>query len=55
VEPVSTGTRITLTLEADVDAGPVTGLISRVLEPSLRRSNESSVSALGRTLADAHP
>jgi len=54
VEPTPAGTRITLTLEGQVDAGPATGLIARVLESSLRRGNETSVASLGRVLEAAH-
>lgn len=50
VEPTAIGTRVTLTLEAQVDAGPVTGVIARLLASSLRQSNETSVRSLRRAL-----
>jgi hypothetical protein len=50
VERGPAGARVTLTLEAQVDAGPLTGLIARMFEASLRRSNETSVASLRSVL-----
>jgi carbon monoxide dehydrogenase subunit G len=45
IEPTEAGTRLALTLEADVAAGFVSGLLGRVLVRALARSNQRSVEA----------
>jgi hypothetical protein len=52
IEPTTVGTRLALTLEGRVEAGPVTGPLARSLERVLSTGNEISMQALVGLLED---